>query len=56
VKVAEYDKAIPPGREGKITLSVVPSSCKGKVKKYTLIKTNDPQKSSFTLVFEGSEI
>jgi hypothetical protein len=53
VKVAGFDKAIPPGREGKITLTVNPASCKEKAKKYTLVKTNDPKRSSFTLVFEG---
>jgi hypothetical protein len=53
VKVIDYDKAIPPGREGKITLKVNTASCK-MVKKYSLVKTNDPKMSSFTLVFEGT--
>lgn len=53
VKVVDYDKAIPPGREGKVTLKVNTASCK-MAKKYSLVKTNDPKMSSFTLVFEGT--
>jgi len=44
---------IPPGGEGKITLSLNPLACSGDVKKITLVTVNDPQKPSFVLIMQG---
>jgi hypothetical protein len=51
--VANFDRAIPPGREGKITLKLNPKACHGDVKKYTVVTVNDPQKPDIVLVLEG---
>jgi hypothetical protein len=52
--VAHFDRAIPPGGEGKITLTVDLSGYDGPVKKDATVKSNDPEKSSFTLTVKGT--
>ncbi|HOI96082.1 DUF1573 domain-containing protein [Syntrophobacter fumaroxidans] len=51
--VAQFDRAIPPGGEGTITLKLNPKSCNGEMKKTTLVTCNDPGKPYFILVLQG---
>ncbi|MFP5212254.1 MAG: hypothetical protein ACLGPL_02640 [Acidobacteriota bacterium] len=51
--MAHFDRAIPPGGEGKIKLRLNPSSCRGETEKSTLVTTNDPKKSYFMLVLKA---
>lgn len=46
----DFTKIIPPGKEGKITLSVGTDAYNGAVSKNAEVYTNDPQKEQFTLV------
>ena len=48
------DREIPPGKEGKLKVMVNPKNCKqGFVKKYVIVKTNDPEMKSFFLYVTG---
>jgi len=47
---SEFTKTVPPGQEGKITLSVATENYTGPVSKTAEVYTNDPQKDQFTLV------
>ncbi|HOV86252.1 MAG TPA: hypothetical protein PLM79_07805 [Syntrophobacteraceae bacterium] len=51
--MAGFDKAIPPGAEGKISIKLNPKQCLGGARKVTLVLTNDPQTPKFTLVVQG---
>jgi hypothetical protein len=52
--VAHFDRAIPPGGEGKITLTVDLSGYNGPVRKDATVTSNDPEKSSFTLTVRAA--
>ncbi len=41
--MAYWDKAISPGKEGKIKIVVMPSNCAGGYKKSIVVTTNDPK-------------
>jgi hypothetical protein len=47
--VVFFDKTIPPGGEGKITLSVDTKRFDGNIKKTAKVYTNDPETARFTL-------
>jgi hypothetical protein len=51
--VPEYDRTIPPGSKGQITLSLKPYSVLRQFRKETRIRTNDPDRPEFALVFTG---
>ncbi len=52
--MTRFDREIPPGREGKVKVSVNPKNCpKGFVKKFVIVKTNDPEMRSFFLYVTG---
>ncbi len=51
--VASYDKTIPPGREGAITLTIKPFSVIHQFKKETKIRLNDPERPMLQLVMTG---
>lgn len=52
--MTRFDREIPPGKEGKVKLMVNPKNCpKGFVKKFAIVKTNDPQMRSFFLYLTG---
>jgi hypothetical protein len=51
--VADYDPAIPPGGEGKVTLRVDLSGYEGEVRKTAVIYSNDPRRPSVTLTLKG---
>ncbi len=50
---AQYDKKIPPGGQGKITLTIEPYSVMRQFKKNTRVVTNDPQRPEITLTLQG---
>ena len=52
--MAHFDRAIPPGGEGKITLTVDMTGYDGPVKKVTKVTTNDPENPSFTLTVRAN--
>jgi hypothetical protein len=52
--VARFDRAIPPGGEGKITLKVDLEGYQGKVVKAAEVVSNDPQNSRLTLVLQAT--
>ena len=52
--VAKYDKIIPPGGTGKITLAIQPFAVVHGFKKKTFIKFNSSDPSSVTLVLTGN--
>ena len=52
--MAHFDRAIPPGGEGKITLTVNLSGYNGPVRKDAKVMSDDPEKSSFTLTVMGT--
>lgn len=52
--VAKYDKVIPPGGTGKITLQIQPFSVVHAFKKKTYIRFNSPELSSVNLVMSGN--
>ena len=52
--MAHFDRAIPPGGEGKITLTVNLKDYQGSVWKSATIHSNDPQKPSLVLNFHGT--
>ena len=47
--MAEYDKAVPPGGEGKIVIKVNTKGYQGQVLKTAQVRTNDPQNERFPL-------
>ena len=51
--VASYDKTIPPGQQGAITLTIKPFSVIHQFKKETKIRLNDPQRPMVQLVMTG---
>jgi hypothetical protein len=51
--VASFDRFIPPGGEGKITLKFNTRAYEGKVRKAARVYTNDPKNPHETLVFDA---
>lgn len=51
--VADYDRIIPPGSEGKVHLELKPFSVVHSFKKKTYIRFNDPDRTSVNLVLQG---
>ena len=51
--MAHFDRAIPPGGEGKITLTVDIKGYHGQIRKSATIISNDPQKPNDTLNLHG---
>jgi len=51
--VARYDRTIPPGGEGKITLEIRTKGYEGKMQKTARVVTNDPVKSQVSLTMKG---
>jgi len=52
--VANFDPAVPPGGEGKITLTVKTKGYQGNVRKSARVKTNDPENENFILVIKAN--
>ena len=52
--VASYDRTIPPGGQGEITLTVKPFSVMRQFRKEAKVLNNDPERSEFSLVLTGS--
>ncbi|MGQ9688962.1 MAG: DUF1573 domain-containing protein [Desulfobaccales bacterium] len=50
---AHYDRQIPPGGQGKITLTIVPYSVLRQFAKHTKVFLNDPQRPEITLTMQG---
>ena len=50
---AAYTRLIPPGGEGKITLTLAPYSVLKKFAKHTEVTLNDPQRPKVTLTLQG---
>ena len=48
-ETVDYDKAVAPGQEGKLTLLVKTEGASGAQSKLVVVTTNDPQKPSFDL-------
>jgi hypothetical protein len=51
--VAQFDRSIPPGGEGKITLKVNTSGYQGNVRKTARIYSNDPSSRAETVTLSG---
>jgi hypothetical protein len=51
--VADYDKQVPPGGQGQITLKIKPYSVLRQFTKRTKVFTNDPEQREFVLVMKG---
>jgi hypothetical protein len=51
--VARFDRTIPPGGEGKITLEVRTQGYEGDVRKHARVYTNDPKQPQLTIGLEG---
>jgi hypothetical protein len=51
--VASYERSIPAGGQGEITLRIKPYSVLHQFRKETRVWTNDPDRSEFTLVLTG---
>ena len=51
--VPKYDKSIPPGDQGSITLTIKPFSVIHKFKKETKVRLNDPDQSHLVLTMTG---
>ena len=49
-----YNKAVPPGGEGKIVAKLNPRGCSQPGKKWILVTTNDPKKAYFSLTMHGT--
>jgi hypothetical protein len=54
--VAHFDRVIPAGGEGKVTLKVDLRGYQGKVWKSATVTSNDPQRSSVTINLQGKVI
>jgi hypothetical protein len=52
--VANFDPAVPPGGEGKITLTVNTKGYQGSVRKSARVKTNDPENTNISLVIKAT--
>ena len=52
--MANFDPAVPPGGEGKITLKVDTKGYQGNVRKSARVKTNDPEKQTVLLVVKAT--
>lgn len=52
--MARFDRVIPPGGEGKVTLKVVLRGYQGPVKKSAVVFSNDPQAPRTTLTLQGN--
>ena len=52
--MANFDPAVPPGGEGKITLKVDTKGSQGNVRKSARVKTNDPEKQTVLLVVKAT--
>jgi hypothetical protein len=50
---ADYDRHIPPGGQGKITLTIAPYSVLKQFAKHTKVFFNDPQRPMVTLTMQG---
>lgn len=50
---ADYDRSIPPGSQGKITLTIAPFSVLKQFAKHTKVFFNDPERSQVTLTMKG---
>ena len=51
--MASFDKVIPPGQEGKVTLSVKTKNMSGKFSKSATIKSNDPKNPKLRIKLKG---
>ena len=51
--VPDYDETIPPGGQGKVTLTIKPFTVLNKFRKKTVVHTNDPEQPEATLVITG---
>lgn len=51
--IAGFDRSIPPGSEGKISIRLYPRGCVSGSRKVTEVFCNDPQYPRFTLVVQG---
>ncbi len=51
---SKYDRTVPPGGQGEITLSIKPYSVMRQFRKETRIFTNAPEHSEFSLVLTGT--
>jgi hypothetical protein len=51
--VAHFDRAIPPGGEGKITMKLNTRGYEGKVRKSARVYTNDPNRQMETITIEA---
>ena len=51
--MSRFDREIPPGGEGSISIRLNPAGCRGDSKKTALVTTNDPTKPYFTLTVKG---
>jgi len=54
--VAEFDKVIPPGQEGKITLVIEGNKVHGSFSKSATVRSNDPDRPVTTITLAGTEI
>lgn len=50
--MVKFDHTVPPGKTGRITLSVTLSQ-PGKFNKKTIVRTNDPKSPTATLTLKG---
>ena len=50
--MVKFDHTVPPGKTGRITLSVTLSQ-PGKFNKKTIVRTNDPKSPNATLTLKG---
>ena len=51
--MASFDKAVPPGGEGKITLKVKTKGYQGGIRKSARVRTNDPETGNIALVIKA---
>jgi len=51
--VARYDRAIPPGGTGNVTLKIDSSSVRGEFEKKAIVWSNDPDRMSVALYLKG---
>jgi hypothetical protein len=54
--IAHFDKEIPPGGEGKVTLKVNLKGFQGKISKTATVSSNDPKNPELVIKVEGSVI
>lgn len=51
--MASYDQAVPPGGEGRVTLTVDLEGYEGEVRKTAILYSNDPRRPTVTLTLKG---